>query len=40
MSLRAERGNLVANACPICIATRLPRRPKAHSRFAPRNDNF
>ena len=27
MSLRAQRGNLVANACMPCIATGLPRRP-------------
>ena len=26
MSLRAQRGNLIANAWPICIATRLLRR--------------
>ena len=40
MSLRAKRGNLVANAWPPCIATRLPRRPDAFAHTAPRNDIF
>jgi len=42
MSLRAQRGNLVANANRICLsnckATRLPRRPGADAHPAPRND--
>jgi hypothetical protein len=38
MSFRVQRGNLVANACTPCIATRLPRRPKCFAHAAPRND--
>jgi hypothetical protein len=34
----AQRGNPVANASSICIATRLPRRPLSFALAAPRND--